>query len=41
MQLRDLLTIDVDTLSASQAKAAAKDIIATLAKGGLPGEEQN
>lgn len=41
MELRELLFIDIEALSTSQAQQVANDAIAVLTKGGLTGSEQD
>ena len=41
MELRDILVIDIESLSAVQAQQIAGDAIAVLARGGLTGPEQD
>jgi hypothetical protein len=41
MELRDLLCLDVEALSSTQAEYASRDIIAALAQGGITGADQN
>ena len=41
MELRDLLTVDLETLTPVEAEFVADDITATLARGGLDGDKQH
>ena len=40
MELRDLLVVDAESLSAASAKQVVRDVIAVLTKGGVTGEDQ-
>ena len=41
MELRDLMILDIESLTATQAQQVARDAIAVLTKGGLTGSEQD
>ena len=41
MELRDLLCVDIESMTAAQAQQVANDAIAVLTKGGLTGSEQD
>ena len=41
MELRDLLYVDIESVTATQAQQVASDVIAVLSKGGLTGSEQD
>jgi len=41
MELRDLLTIDIESLSAAQAQFVVRDVIDVLTKPGVSGEDQH
>ena len=41
MELRDLMTLDIESLTATQAQQVARDAIAVLTKGGVTGSEQD
>ena len=41
MELRDLMILDIEFLTATQAQQVARDAVAVLTKGGLTGSEQD
>ena len=41
MELRDLMILDIESLTATQAQQVARDAIAVLTQGGLTGSEQD
>lgn len=41
MELRDLLTIDIESVSAAQANYIVRDVIDVLTRPGVSGEDQH
>ena len=41
MELRDLMILDIESLTTTQAQQVARDTVAVLTQGGLTGSEQD